>query len=179
VTRSNRTLNRALIALVGLVLIAAGALVAGPFLPIELPWLPGLSLAPPSDPVLTGIAVGSAVVALLALLWVFSRGRGEQAVAYRADGISIDRHVVEDLVRDALAGNPDVVHVAAHAYRLRGALAVKVRIDVRKGSDLTGLVDSVRRHVADLDTVLGTQLPLLVHITSGIRASFAAERRAA
>lgn len=176
-TRSNRSLNRFFIALIGLALIAVGIVVAGPSLPPVLPDLAIPALPELTDPLLIGVAVGAAALVLLALIWVVTRGRGERKIAYSGDGVSVDRHVVEALVRDALSSQSDVVRVAAHAYRIRGSVALKLRVDVRKGAALAELASVLRRRIAELDTVLGVQAPVLVHLTSGVRSSFAGERR--
>ena len=176
-TRSNRLLNRLFIALVGLVLIAAALVVVAPALPELLPQAAIPVVPELTDAILLGIAVAAAVIVLLALIWVLTRGRGEQKTAYSGDGVSVDRHVVEALLRDSLAAQPDVVRVAAHAYRIRGSVALKLRVDVRKGAALAELASVLRRRIADLDTVLGVQAPVLVHLTSGVRSSFAGERR--
>lgn len=180
-TRSNRTLNRILLALVGLGLLAAAAVLIVGLLPaagIE----PGVEIAIPraiEAPVLWTVAVGAAVLALLALAWILTRGRGGTRTAVTRGDLAIDVHVVEELLRDALSSDPDVVAVSASGHRLRGSTAVRLRIDARRGADLVRLRDRLRRAVDDLDGALGTRIPLLVHITTGLRVRLAREQRAA
>jgi hypothetical protein len=39
------------------------------------------------------------------------------------------------------------------------------------------VVDAVRRAVVELDDVLETRIPVLLHVATGVRASFAREQR--
>ena len=185
-TRSNRTLNRVILAAVGLVALASAAYVALPLLDdIALPgWLTW------TDPVrefrfpelgttaLWLTASGLALIVVLALAWILSRGRGRTSVPVAVDGLEVDVRVIEQLLRDALAPAADVVAVHATAHRLRRRIAVRVRIDARRGSELPRMLAAVDDAVVRLDRMLGTKLPILVHVTSGVRASFSREQRA-
>jgi hypothetical protein len=188
-TRSNRTLNRVLLAVVGLLALALAALavwpIAAPLLHdaagVSLPATPASALDDRSltPAVLWSVAGGTVAVLVLCLAWVLTRGRGRTTTAVRAGALEIDVHVVEQLLRQALGSEPEIVAVAASAHRVRRVTAVRLRVDARRGADLRRVVDAVDLAVERLDARLGAELPLLVHVTSGLRASLARERRAA
>ena len=176
-TRSNRFLNRALLALIGLGLLAVAAYIANQSYPlIELAQIP--------TPTIIGLWVTAAValvVVLLALLWIFSRGGGRTRTLIRRDSeegaASIETRVVSDLIAEDLARLPDVLDVKAAAFRVRGQTALELRVTTRGGADLRLVVDSVERAVGQLDEVLETRIPVLLHVASGVRAGLARQQR--
>ena len=176
-TRSNRLLNRLILALVGLLLLAGAAYTANNAYPV-------VELATIPTPTATGLWVAAAValvVVVLALLWVFSRGRGRTHTLIRRESeegaASIETRVVSDLVAEDLALLPDVLDVKAAAFEVRGTTALELRVSTRSGADLRVVVDSVERAVAELDDVLETRIPVLLHVASGVRAGFARQQR--
>lgn len=183
-TRSNRMLNRTILLLLGLLALAVVAALALPVLPETSAGfrMPKPGLAAPG-PLALQLTVGIAVVMIaLALAWIFTRGRGRTVSAVggeRADGVTVEVHVVEQLLRDALDGDPDLLGTSVTGYRVRGRSVLRVRLSARRGAELRRLTDTVRRSVDELDAALGVELPILVHITSGFRASIAHEQRVA
>jgi len=176
-TRSNRFLNRLLLALVGLVLLGAAAYLANNSYPV-------IELAKIPTPTITSLWVAAAValvVVVLSLLWIFSRGRGRTRTVIRRESeegaASIETRVVSDLISEDLARLPDVVGVSAAAFRVGGDTALELRVTTRAGADLRIVVDSVERAVAQLDEVLETRIPVLLHVASGVRAGFARQQR--
>ena len=170
-TRSNRPLNRLILALVGLVLITAAAAI----------WL----LEPATLTITaTGLWITAAallVVVILSALWIFSRGRGQvRTLIRRPDEVgaaSIEARVVADLIADDLARVPDVVAVTAAAFRVRGEVALELRVTTRGAADIRLVVDSVERAITELDDVLETRIPVLLHVASGVRAGLARQQR--
>lgn len=176
-TRSNRAINRLLLALVGLLLLVAGAYIANNSYPV-------VELARIPTPTITGlwiVAAAALVVVVLALLWVVSRGRGRTRTLIRRDSeegaASIQTRVVADLISEDLARLPDVVGVSATAFQVRRETVLELRVTTRSGADLRIVVDSVERAVAQLDDVLETRIPVLLHVASGVRAGFARQQR--
>lgn len=185
-TRSNRIFNRILLALAGLVALAVAGVLAWPSL-AEIELLRGYLPAWPgeqieafelSTPVLASVAAGAATLVVLCLAWILSRGRGRTSTALRDGAIAIDASVVDTLVRDALGTGPDVTSARTTAHRVGRRTALHVRIDARPGADLRRLVAAADRVTEQLGATLGTEVPLLVHITSGLRARTSREQRA-
>ncbi|MBK4348209.1 hypothetical protein [Lacisediminihabitans changchengi] len=168
-TRSNRILNRVILAVLGLVLIAAAAYVAGGS-GLGLPNIPK-----PSVGVLWAIVGGAVVVIVLSLIWILSRGRGRirhLIEAESADGsVTIDALLVADLVGDALADQPDVVAVSSTGFRMRRRSVLSLRVTARRGADLARVIRAVDTAVEQLDGVLEQQLPVLLHVTGAVRAT--------
>lgn len=186
-TNSNRGINRILLALVGIALLAVAAWVILPSV------IPSTSIgvveigALPDEAVFTTtllwiIAAIAAVLIVLCVAFILTRGRGRigQLVDDRGDAgaVAIDARVVADLVSHALSHDLDVVSVHATAYRVRRAPALALRVTARRGADLPRLLDSVSTVVDQLDHVLERKIPVLLHVTSGVRASLAREQRA-
>jgi len=183
-TRSNRVVNRGILLVLGLVALAAAAALSLPLLPDTVFGLrmPRLALAAPGQLALQ-VTVGCCVAVIaLAIAWIVTRGRGRTVSAVggdRADGVTVDVRVVEQLLRDALDGDPDLLGTSVTGFRMRTRSVLRVRLSVRRGAELRRLLDALGRAVADLDLALGVELPILVHVTSGLRASLAHEQRVA
>lgn len=180
-TRSNRGLNRVILALVGLVFIAIAAWVVNRAYPvIEVPALPV-----PDATASWIIAASALVVVLLSLAWIATRGRGRtHAVLTATDGtgtVSIDARVAADLIAQDLAALADVVSVSSSAFlttgRKRSGIALELRVVARRHADLRHLVDTVTRSVESFDEALETRIPVLLHVATGVRASFTHEQR--
>lgn len=171
-TSSNRTLNRLVLLAVGLGLVALALVVVARAAPAEqalLSFVPALPAF--EDPAsLWLIAVAAALGIVLAAAWIGTRGRGRTSRAYDRDGVVIDEAVVAGLLRESLAAQPDVLAVAAHSYR-RGGGTVLARVEVRTRPDLSPLLDGVRAAVEHTDATLGAALPMVVHLTSGVRTA--------
>ena len=183
-TRSNRVLNRLLLLVLGLVALVTAAALALPLLPGTLAGvrMPRLALGTPGSLALQLTVASCVIVIALALAWIITRGRGRTASAVggeRTDGVTVDVHVIEQLLRDALDRDPDLLGTSVAGFRVRGSSVLRVRLSARRGADLRRLIDAVRRAVDDLDSALGVELPILVHVTSGLRASIAHEQRVA
>ncbi len=182
-TRSNRVLNRALLALAGLVLVAAGGWMLAPRAVDAL----GLRLVLPGYPRPDATALWAAaavfvVVAALAIGWAVTRGRGRTSRLIVAPGeggtVTIDARVASDLLGEALGADPDVVSVGATTFVVRGGSVLSVRVTARRGADLKRIVDSVGAAVGPLDELLERRIPVLLHVASGVRATLAREQRA-
>ncbi|TBN58201.1 hypothetical protein EYE40_12815 [Glaciihabitans arcticus] len=176
-TRSNRGLNRLLLALVGLVFLAAAAFIANRAYPvIAIPELGELDA--------TGLWVVASIgllVIVLSICWIVTRGGGATrtlATAPDDEGAgSIEARVAADLVAADLERVPDIVDVSARAFRVRGETVLELVVTTRRSADLRLVVDSVGRAVAALDVLLATEIPVLLHVASGVRANLAREQR--
>ncbi|WP_349865061.1 hypothetical protein [Leifsonia sp. WHRI 6310E] len=188
---TNRALNRALLAVVGLLSLAIAA---------SLVWLlviPGVgalwrtwstaALAWTDDvfgrPLWTGttlslaavIALAVAVVVIVLLLaFALRQGGGSTATVVRARGedgeIEIDTAVPAKLLVERLRGVPGVAGVAVSAYRVRRKPALKVTVDCRRGASPRTIVDAIDDAVLRLGDALGTQPTVFAQLTGGFRA---------
>ena len=181
---SNRPLNRILLALIGLASIASGAWIMLRAYPQLVPVvaLPEIALQP--DPLTTTIVVAAAVlVIVLALAWILTRGGGKTRRllhdAHDDGSVEFDVAVARDILTAALQRQPDVLslHVSSHTVRSTGAL--RITVAVRQGCDLPRLRDDVARATEQFDRAVERSIPVLLHVTSGVRANFAREQRVA
>ncbi|WP_144712775.1 hypothetical protein [Curtobacterium pusillum] len=184
-TKSNRTLNRIILLVLGLVAVVVGLVVGAGVLPavrdaiapyVELP----RSLDVPTSSLWIVVAV-CAVVVVLALVWVFTRGGGGTSVAVRErsgdDAVTVNVALVRDVVDHELEGVRDVVGSRVDTYLVRRQRAARIRVAVRRGGDAVTVLDAVDRAVAVLDRTLGRQVPVLVHLTGGTRSALAKSTR--
>lgn len=181
-TRTNRFANRVILALIGLLALGAATAVALPsaarlgFTPLDV-MSGGIALPDVSQPVvLWAMAGGAILVVLFALAWILTRGRGRTSTALSREGATVDASAVQSVLRTRLAGSPDVVAVSVSAHERRGGPVVLVRVQARPGPDLGALRSSVRGAIDHLDRVIGTPVPLVVHLTSGVRSTFASTK---
>jgi hypothetical protein len=180
---TNRILNRGLLLVVGIVLLAAGAaaMVTG-LRPAWLgPWpervteaahaLGGIDVAGAGTvPVLLVWALGVALLcAVLLVVFVFTRGRGKTKNVLRveADGgrTVVDRNVAEALLAGTLAERPDVLSARTGAYLVRGTRAVELSVTVQRGASLSRVLAAAESAVQDWDALLGERIPVLVHLS--------------
>lgn len=201
-----RLLNRLLLAVVGLVLLGAGA--AG----LLLLALPGAatwwrSTAPlisreldslRDDTTLKGQAdtwlwlVLAAVLVLLIVLlvvWIMAQGRGrtgfllvgepnDTAGSDRTDGtVTISAAAAEQLLRAALLERPDVVGASVSTWCIRGVPGLRVRVHPRKGTAPYAVAREVSELVRALDAVTGLRPPVLISISAGNRVRFSRTER--
>ncbi len=180
-TATNRLGNRVLLALLGLAAIASGAWVLLRAYPQALPGFALPDAPAPDQTALWVIAAAAAAAIVFALLWMLTRGRGRTARLLHdgsADGsVEFDVRVAGDLLSAALAPQPDILSVKVANYRVRRGSALLLTVSACNGCDLPRLRDDVARAVDGLDHVLERRIPVLLHVTSGVRASFAREQR--
>jgi hypothetical protein len=173
-TSSNRVMNRMLLALVGLLFAAASVLVAWPLVtgtarPFTLPAA--------DDTAATAVLLGGAVVVVaLSVTWIVTRGRGRRSLAIETTGLRLDTTAVESVVRDELQNHPDIVAARVQAYRSRDGRTLLLSVQARTHADLLALTDGVRAAIARADATLGVALPIVVHITTGLRTAMASSR---
>ncbi|MFZ7088433.1 hypothetical protein [Curtobacterium sp. RRHDQ10] len=184
-TSSNRTMNRILLFVLGLVAIVVAVVAgAGVLPPVRDAIAPYVTL-PDRVTIDTGtlwiIVAVSAVVIVLSLTWILTRGRGGTSIALREgsddDQVTINVGLVRDVVEHELADVRDVVGTRVDLYRVRRSRAARVRVAVRRGGDAGVVLDAVDRAIATLDRILGREIPTLVHLTGGTRAALTRRTR--
>lgn len=179
-TRSNRVLNRLILLLLGLAVLASAGALATPFLaPDAIAWRVDDLAAPLGDPTVLWItAVAAAVLVVLSVMWIVTRGRGRTPAAVETDDVRIDAGAVRDILRHQLSGVTDIVGLDAAAYFVRRERVIEVRVQVRRRADLARVMTETRRAVDEVDRMLGTPLPLLVHLTTGLKSAVTGARTA-
>lgn len=177
-TSTNRFLNRLILLVVGVGVLGLAAVTALPLFPdaweSTRQWLTdalqsGASMIDANGTVaLLIIAAVSVLVIAVSAIWIATRGRGRTSTAVEADDIVIDDAVVGSILRGRLDDQPDVLAVGAQGFRRAGG-AVLVRVETRSRANLTTLLERIRSAVADTDRTIGAPVPLVIHLTTGVR----------
>jgi hypothetical protein len=194
-------LNRILIALLGLMLIAVGALL---MLLAAVPavaswwhsWSPGVwnqvnqafnaTRFPGRGESWLWIVVALALLVLIGLMvaWVAQQGKGRaNLLAFEYDpgevpgDVRIGGGVAEQALKHALANRPDLAGATVTTYDVKGSPALKVRLLPRQGVAPHLLADEVYALVAALEQVVGKRIPVLIHIGAGARTRFSRAER--
>ncbi len=196
-----RTLNRILIGVLGLKLLAIGLLLV---LLATVPavgtwwrqWSAGMwsnmSTLFQRTPIPGGqeswlwavIALLLAVVIALMVAWVAQQGKGRSNLIVAEDdagdfpgNVWIGGAVAEQALRAALAERPDLAGVTVATYEIRGEPALKIRLQPRQGVAPHLLAADVSALVEALDAVVGKRTPVLIHIGAGTRSRFGRAER--
>lgn len=194
-------LNRILIALLGLVLIAVGGLLMLlAAVPAVASWWHSWSSAvwnhvnqafsatrfPGRGESWLWILVALALLVLIGLMvaWVAQQGKGRAnllAVEYDPGevpgDVRIGGGVAEQALKHALANRPDLAGATVTTYDVKGSPALKVRLLPRQGVAPHLLADEVYALVAALEKVVGKRIPVLIHIGAGARTRFSRAER--
>ncbi|TDP98579.1 MULTISPECIES: hypothetical protein [unclassified Leifsonia] len=195
---TNRVINRLLLAVTGIALLAvaglAVALIAVPdagrlwrgigrsattaadgVFGVRL-W-PGTTL---SLAALIALAVAALFVILL-IVQVVRAGHGATSTVLTLstpDGsVELDAAVPAALLTEQLKPVPGVAGVAVSAYRVRRTPALKVTVRCRRGASPREVADAVDEAVALLDSALGTTLPVFAQLVGGFRSRLQAATR--
>lgn len=201
---TRRGVNRTLLALLGLLLVGAGAMAilagtrisfardltaAGTRTWERIQENLAVSRIPGTDTSWWSAAVFAflIVVAVLLVCWIASQGTGRSnqlATQEKNDSgkTTVDSAVAEDIIKAALAGNTQVLSSSVQSWQMKGVAGgtgLKISVQARKGASPAELSAAVERLVNGLDELLGTQLPVLVRIKAGTRTRFARTERVA
>ena len=197
---THRGLNRLLLILLGLILFTAGALTAAAGINPDiartwtrtgaegLAWaLQQIRSAPIAD---TGIswwtvAILAALILAIVLLicWIASQGGGQtgQLGAHpsrRGDGITtVDTTLAARAIRDAMAEDQRILSTDVSSWNVRDTDGLTIAIQVRRGASPGQIAAKAEEIMTGLDTLLGEQIPVLIHIRAGTRTRFARPER--
>lgn len=194
-------LNRILIAVLGLMLLAVGALLMLlAAVPAVASWWHAWSAGawsrvneafnatrfPGRTESWLWILVALALLVLIGLMvaWVAQQGKGRaNLLAMEYDpgdvpgDVRIGGGVAEQALKHALANRPDLAGATVATYDVKGTPALKVRLLPRQGVAPHLLADEVTTLVAALETVVGKNIPVLIHIGAGARTRFSRAER--
>ncbi len=120
-----------------------------------------------------------AVVIGAMVAWVAQQGKGRgDLLMYEQDpgdvpgDVRIGGGVAEQALREALADRADLAGATITIYEIRGEPALKIRVQPRQGVAPHLLAAEVSALAAALDAVVGQRTPVLIHIASGARSRF-------
>lgn len=200
---TNRGLNRALLAVFGLVLAMAGAaaLLAGINRGFAQRWTSAgntvwariqerldAARIPGTDTSWWTVALLALLIliAVLSVCWIASQGTGRSNQLARQDSDAgntrVDTAVAAQALKAALAENTQVLSTSVQSWKTRGAAGgtgLKISVQARKGASPAEVSSAVEHLVEGLDELLGIQLPVLVRIKAGTRSKFARTERVA
>ncbi|AMM19355.1 hypothetical protein AX769_03420 [Frondihabitans sp. PAMC 28766] len=191
-TNTNRFLNRALVFVIGLVLVVAGGVVAaGALVPdVQKPVAQDAENAtnPTADalsggqPWILWVTAAAALVLILLLLWfVFRQGHGRTSTLLTVtsgDGkgsptggtLTIDAKVAEQVLEESLARDPSIVSVDVAAFEVKKQNVLRITAQTLRGSSPVDVRKSIDHAVADWDALLGQETPVVIQIVGGIRS---------
>lgn len=132
------------------------------------------------------IVVALALLLLIGLMvaWIAQQGRGRSNLLVAeydpgavAGDVRIGGGVAEQALKHALAERPDLAGATVVTYEVHGTPALKVRLQPRQGVAPHLLAAEVAALVDALDTVVGKKTPVLIHIGAGARTRFSRAER--
>lgn len=132
------------------------------------------------------IVVALALLALMGLMvaWIAQQGKGRSnLLAAEFDpgevpgDVRIGGGVAEQALRQALEGRPDLAGATVTTYDVKGSPALKVRLLPRQGVAPHLLAAEVYGLMNALESVVGKEIPVLIHIGAGARTRFGRAER--
>lgn len=196
-----RLLNRVLLAVLGLKLLAIGVLLMLlAAVPAVRPWWHSWSAGlwdaannafnatrfPGRSESWLWIVVALALLLLIGLMvaWIAQQGKGRSnllAAEYDPGDVPgdvrISGGVAEQALKQALAGRPDLAGATVVTYDVKGSPALKVRLLPRQGVAPHLLAAEVTELLDSLEAVVGRKIPVLIHIGAGARTRFGRAER--
>lgn len=189
---TNRALNRALILVAGLFLLAAAALLgllATQAAPLQRVWTSvadttrttasGWLQATPLSGTehswlwIVALAFLAAVMGVL-LTFILRQGRGhsgrlisEQTTDWGST--QVDSAVAEQALQQTLGEHTEFLSTRVSTYRVARDAVLKVSVTCRRGTSPTDVMRIVEEALNALDVLLGLRIPALVQISGGFR----------
>lgn len=197
---TRRGLNRTLIFLIAVILIAAGAAIAltGIWQNAKQYWMDSTAQAGSyiADQLgatqiqafgleMSWIWIALLVVLLilisLLLCWIGSQGGGKTGVLDReksAEGdVTMHNDIAGSALKDALSNDPRVLSTSVSTWKVRRESGLKISVQARKGASPRELADAVEGLVSGLDSLIGKRLPILISINTGVRTGWSHQHR--
>ncbi|HET7139670.1 MAG TPA: hypothetical protein VFI36_05855 [Arthrobacter sp.] len=132
------------------------------------------------------VVMALALLILIGLMvaWLAQQGKGRSnlLVAEEDPGqvpgdVRISGGVAEQALKHALAERPDLAGATVATYEVSGRPALKIRLQPRQGVAPHLLAAEVSALVDALDLVVGKRTPVLIHIGAGARTRFSRAER--
>lgn len=194
-------LNRILLAVLGLILLGTGLLLVllATVVPVRS-WWHAWSAAgwggvnqmfqstrfPGQPESWLWIVVALVLLALMGLMvaWIAQQGKGRSnlmAAEYdpgdTPGDVRIGGGVAEQALKQALEGRPDLAGATVTTYDVKGSPALKVRLLPRQGVAPHLLAAEAAGLLNALESVVGKEIPVLIHIGAGARTRFSRAER--
>ena len=125
------------------------------------------------------LAVIGAMVA-----WAAQQGKGRSNLLVSEEdpgevpgNVRIGSGVAEQALRAALADRQDLAGATVATYEYRGEPALRIRVQPRQGVAPHILAAEVSGLVEALDAVIGKRTPVLIHVAAGARSRFGRAER--
>jgi hypothetical protein len=196
---TNRALNRLFVLVVGVLLLAAGALaVALAAVPaVATQWkrtstalagggAPSWASAPAigrATPLVLGVIAIAVVLIVLLLVFIAKQGHGRTAAALeQRTGTSvarIDLAVPKALLEQHLQGRPELAGLRITAYEVRATPMLKITARCSRGASPAAVSAAIGDAIRDLEQIVGTDVPAFVQLTGGFRTGSASRPRVA
>ncbi len=199
---TNRGLNRAVLLVVGLVLLAVGAAVGTAVLwpAFGDAWkttvggaVNGLQSAHQASRVADGttvswVAIGvlgaMALVVIVAIVIVANLGGRRTRTVLKTAGsespigpITVQESFAADAIRGSLASHDEILSSSVSANRVKGSPVLHVSVTPRQNTSPQEVATLVARLTTNLATLTGHAVPTFVSIHSGLRARLAGDVR--
>jgi hypothetical protein len=196
---TNRALNRLFVLVVGLLLLAAGALaVAVATVPAVTSQWKRTAAALAGDgapswvrdpavgrasPLVLGVAAAAAVLIVLLLVFIAKQGHGRTAAALeQRTGTTvtrIDLAVPKALLEQHLRDRPELAGLRISAYEVRGTPMLKITARCSRGASPAAVSAAIGGAIRDLEQIVGTDVPAFVQLTGGFRTGSASRPQVA
>lgn len=125
-----------------------------------------------------------AVMLLLFFLlfsWIGSQGGGRTGVLDReksAEGnVTMHNDIAGSALKDALADDPRILSASVSTWKVRRESGLKISVQARKGASPREMANAVENLVNGLDSLVGKRLPLLISINTGVRTGWSHQHR--
>lgn len=112
------------------------------------------------------------VIALLGIILRQGQGRTTHLVSdYTPDGggTVVDSAVAEQSLQHALSDHPEFLSTRVSTYRIARSAVLKIAVTCRRGTNPADAVRVVEHTLLALDDLLGRRIPALVQISGGFR----------
>lgn len=200
---TRRTVNRAVLAVLGAVLMGVGATLAlaGGNAEFARNWTSTASgvwdriqeqlaaaRSAGQDSSWWTVALLAALIAAAVLLvgWMALQGAGRSSQLLHQEDIggstTLDAAVAAQAVDTALAGSLQIHGTSVQAWKNQGgrsATGLKITVRARRGASPLEIRDAVEQVVAGMDQLLGREVPVLIRIKAGTRTKLARAGRVA
>jgi len=198
---TNRALNRAVVIVIGLLTLLAGAALAA-IATVAAVRTDYRKEAPAAHADLSGwfkavplfgtgtswgwilILAALVLIVVLLLVFIFRQGHGHHDILLREDATPsgatvIDADVAQQAIQHDLDGRPELLASHVSTYDVRGTPVLKVSVTCRRGESPRRATQLVENTLTALDTLLGRQIPALIQISGGFRARLSRRTRVA
>lgn len=189
---TNRALNRVFILVVGVLLLAAGAVAVllGAVPAVASQWrqtATTLQSDPQSwvaDPtvgraslLVLAVVLVALVLIILLIAFIAKQGHGRTAAALQqhegGTSTRIDLAIPKALLEEHLKGRDEITGLRISAYEVRGTPMLKISARCRRGISPAVVSELVGRAIGDLERIVGTDVPTFVQLTGGFRSGSA------